>query len=422
MVLRRFGKYALHDLFKMKGIRPIKTMVGFYDLLELPVKVGFGEKWTTFNDTFFSVFQDIIGIQFDTIPGLENIVATGKNSPFAQDVMYEIGKKLGFIGIESPYGNANLVHEAAVREVSGEDLHTGLKTDFQFTFETVYDYREIPGQDSSKLLKKIINNARQMGTSDAVFLAGQKGVKEATNFFAQLKNGDMTGLIQTMISTIKEVVGVALKTMEDIFMADGGNNNGDDESGNTTAKPNNDYSRDDNPVFRIMNKLGEAMGTLLKARYLRYEWKITGVLGAISGTHTAPWHITLGNPKKPWFSMGNLVLENMSIEPTGELMYDDFPSEWKVTATLKNGRAMGGREIFDCFTPGTVREYTTKEQLSKTLFVNVPEGTTINVEGKNIPPDAPNNKGVEIQKNDVENNPELIDPTNNGTLSDFAKE
>ena len=70
---------------------------------------------------------------------------------------------------------------------------------------------------------------------------------------------------------------------------------------------------DASAIETVIKGLEEAMGTLAQTRYERYKWKVKATLGAISGGHTAPWHLTLGNPKVPWFSMGNLVLDDLTI-------------------------------------------------------------------------------------------------------------
>lgn len=421
MVLRRFDDGVAHDLFRVKGKKPISTMVGYYDLLDSPISIKFGEKWEKMHDTMYDVIQDIIGIKFSTMPGIGKFMSFGESNPFAQDFMYKVGTALGFIGTEDPYGEANLIYESSTRVVDGENLGVGLTTDFNFTFETVYEYREIPGLDGQRLLKSLIFEAQKMGTSNGKFLASDKGLNTAASLFKSLESGKISNVLTAIKDAVLEVANTALTGLTDMLTAS--DDDGDETATTTTT------SDIGSTAANFITKVDKAIGSFAKSRYNRYKWKIHGILGAMSGKHTAPWHLTLGNPMAPWFSMGNLVLNDISIEPTGELMYDDYPSEWKITATLGNGRAMGGNEIFACFNPGAAREYTNKDRLSKIINVKIPEGSSIvfgQLNDLTIDPDSENRnndnaKSEEINKNDIENDPDSIDPAN-GAISDFSAE
>ena len=50
------------------------------------------------------------------------------------------------------------------------------------------------------------------------------------------------------------------------------------------------------------------------------------------------WHITIGNPKRPIVSVGNMILTNTTIEQSGPLGLDDFPTNIKVTMSFDRGR------------------------------------------------------------------------------------
>jgi len=50
------------------------------------------------------------------------------------------------------------------------------------------------------------------------------------------------------------------------------------------------------------------------------------------------WHITIGNPKRPIVSVGNMILTNTQIEQSGPLGLDDFPTNLKVTMSFDRGR------------------------------------------------------------------------------------
>ena len=50
------------------------------------------------------------------------------------------------------------------------------------------------------------------------------------------------------------------------------------------------------------------------------------------------WHVTIGNPKAPIMSIGNMVITDCAIEHYGPLGIDDFPTGLKVSVTLSRGK------------------------------------------------------------------------------------
>lgn len=73
----------------------------------------------------------------------------------------------------------------------------------------------------------------------------------------------------------------------------------------------------------------------------------------LKGDNVGLWHVTIGNPKNPIASMGNLILTNAQFQTFGPLGLDDFPTEIKLTVTLKHARSRDAVEIGRMFTKGT---------------------------------------------------------------------
>lgn len=72
---------------------------------------------------------------------------------------------------------------------------------------------------------------------------------------------------------------------------------------------------------------------------------------------TGLWHLMIGNPKHPIMSMGNMILDNCSIEHYGPLGLDDFPTGLKVTITLKHGMPRDNLKIEQMYMNGDYRIY-----------------------------------------------------------------
>lgn len=64
------------------------------------------------------------------------------------------------------------------------------------------------------------------------------------------------------------------------------------------------------------------------------------------------WHVTIGNPKNPIMAMGNLIMTKATIQHDGPLGIDDFPTEIKVTVTLKHAKSRDLTSISKMYTKG----------------------------------------------------------------------
>lgn len=392
IILRRYAGASPHNLFKSKA-KPISTLVGYYDFENIPVKISFNEKWKQFDSTFLEVIQDIIGIKFDSIPGVGEVFSKTAQSPLGQDIMYLIGQKLGIIsGGSMPYGDPNLIHEAAIRDVSGEGLSTGLESNIDIDFETTFTMHEILGVDAKAAMLDIIANITKMGTSNARFLTGNSGT--LGRIFNELKNGDISGLITSFTEALTEMVSMLsdkiTKTIEQV-------------------KSLSDKQKGQFAIDAVSSAIEGLTDTIIKNRFSRYKWKLIGAVSAMTGSHTAPWHISIGNPKFPWFVCGNLVAESTEIIPGGELGYNDMFTELTVRMKLRSGRPMGSSEIQQLFNSGIGRIYDTPKSIQT---LNVPVGTVVNVpsNGQGItvtPPPSPNDKtNSDMDPADLAKNPE----------------
>lgn len=73
------------------------------------------------------------------------------------------------------------------------------------------------------------------------------------------------------------------------------------------------------------------------------------------------WHVTIGNPRNPIVSMGNLILTNSEVQHMGPLGLDDFPTELKVICTLKPAMSRDLTGIQKMYTQGVSGIYLTRQ-------------------------------------------------------------
>ena len=88
----------------------------------------------------------------------------------------------------------------------------------------------------------------------------------------------------------------------------------------------------------------------------------------ISGDDCGFWHLTIGNPYNPIMVIGNLIMTNSTVQQFGPLGVDDFPTEVKVTCTVKPGRSRDMSEISRYYTQGLNGIYISKVGQPSTDF------------------------------------------------------
>lgn len=77
----------------------------------------------------------------------------------------------------------------------------------------------------------------------------------------------------------------------------------------------------------------------------------------LTGEPTGVWHVTIGNPLAPIMTMGNLRITNTTFSMNGPLGIDGFPTEIKVSVTLKHCRTRDLCEISKMFANGLSNIY-----------------------------------------------------------------
>ena len=81
-------------------------------------------------------------------------------------------------------------------------------------------------------------------------------------------------------------------------------------------------------------------------------------MAAETGLPSGIWHITMGNPKSPIISCGDLILSSSELKLGRELGFNDFPNEFSVEYTLESARERGRDELERIFNAGKGRVYT----------------------------------------------------------------
>lgn len=78
------------------------------------------------------------------------------------------------------------------------------------------------------------------------------------------------------------------------------------------------------------------------------------------------WHVTIGNPRNPIASMGNLIITKSEIRHVGPLGIDDFPTGLEVTISLKHAKPRDKVAIERMYTKGKRAIYYAYNDLKDT--------------------------------------------------------
>jgi hypothetical protein len=348
-ILRRFPGGVGHDLFSHKSA-PISTLVSYMKPEQTTsVAIDFSEEWTTEDDGFLAVMSDVIGgvkiFGYDGgVPAMDTI------SPAGEVFIGFIADKLGLTDIKSsPRGNPNMIHEAAIRESS----YKGLNFDFNYEFTTTFIQKDIQafGIDPEIAMLELIGQCVKMGTSNSEFIISGNASGVANEIITKLTDLDSnndTDVIDILASAAKNALTGLTTNLAKLW--------------EKTTDATEEGGIEGGAKFLG----GEALGAIvdfIKFYISAFYWRLYGAAASMTGLNTAPWHLTLGNPKAPYFTIGNLICSNVNLELNNEYGYSDMPTEVKVKCTLKNGRRLGAQEISSLFNVGKGRIYFTPDKI-----------------------------------------------------------
>lgn len=385
MIARRFGFPVSNNLFR-KGSGPLATMISWVPpTSESFFSLSFGEKWTDAESDFTEILNSL-GDDFGKKlrsnvfggSGLGSALAGGINAiPFpgiTEQLQRLVLQKLGIFeegsaDLPLPAGDPNLIKQAKRREVGGD---TGFSTTFNINMTCEWEQKFLSGVDPTIVWLDIISLVLRFGTSNSRFYglgnkAGQQLIGYASN---------PTKLIEDVITAITEGIKsfteTITKAIDELAKALNSSPETGKSANNSGSSGTSGETRPSIDTKGIVDSIITTMTSALSATVGKYKEKIVGVVNALSGMPSGPWHITIGNPMRPTFCSGDLVISSggVKLEFGPNLAFNDLPSTIKVSFQLENARTMGLNEIMERFNTGYIRsvEYvpSVKEDSYKT--------------------------------------------------------
>ena len=396
IVARRFGAAVGNDLNSMKT-KPMATMISWVpEQDDSFLNITYNENWTEAEASYVDVLNDIgkaTRISKDdenrlgdfAARGLDMLPFPGLTEPLQRAVMSKFGL------VDDPYnlplGNPNLIRKAMRRQtVEPDQPGSGLACSVEVKMEVEYEQKFINGVDPSLVYLDIIQNALTFGTSDAAFQMAKPFASGASKILKDLISGDykaiysaLTDIVTSIFKTVQEQ---AKKMVEALI----------------------------NPPNEDLKKMGEQITTALLGAFAtvgaeaaktigsvigKYKVRLMGITNALTGSPSTPWHITIGNPKKPVFSSGDMLLKSVSMDLGKVLAFNDLPSTIKFSLTFENARPLGAQEIFNRLNTGRGRTY---------ISVNVQSEVNVKNDGTVDQTAGPSRKNINTKSYDASPN------------------
>jgi hypothetical protein len=365
VIVRRFVGPSEDNLFtKMMGgeIGPLGVVITWIKEDEDFLSLDFGEEWEEAEGSFSGIINSI-GEDF----GKKSLgaIADGGFSAvpfpgFTEIMTRKFMAKMGILNEDEsslPVGNPNLIKQAKMRKTIGYDqVGSGLNTTFSFKVVAEYELKFISGIDPTLVWMDLISNFLRFGTSKSDTFGLNK--KFSQNLKQWINNPSL--LVKKMAASLKSVITESIEKFKQEI------NELVSSEGDKPQQSDNPTQREKNKAMSFINKIEKNIEGILKKILSKYKIKAIGIINALSGLPSTPWHITIGNPMRPIFSSGDMYMDSVNLKLGSQLSFNDLPTNLTVEFTLKNARAWGMQEIMSKFNKGYLRaiSFTSKMPLS----------------------------------------------------------
>lgn len=370
MVARRFASPQPDNImYNSEDEKPLVTLMSWKPVGDDFLDINFGEEWESVSDGSFTGILDEIGSEFKLPGPLGKYLENGANiiplPGYAEKLQRAFLVKIGILekGSENqiPEGNPNIIKQAYQRKmVAPASSGSGLKCTVNIGMECVWEQKYIQGIDPTLAWMDILSMVTRFGTSTSQSFGLSKNLDSNIKFL--LKNPDL--MIRKAIDGIKAGLNKIVRKIKGVIKGLG---NSSDEKGEQTDadkkkekldKEKTKLSGGSSKIVSLLAKIGD---DVIDALVQKYRERIIGITNVLSGMPSTPWHITIGNPLRPIFCSGDMLVEDVQLKLGSHLSFNDLPTTITATFKLKNARALGLQEIMAKFNSGYLRVLSYKQ-------------------------------------------------------------
>lgn len=382
IICRRFGGPQIDNIFGIKS-NPRVVLISWRPPGDDFLDISFGEQWEAaqadFTDVINGIGQDILkmsplggagGELFNAIP------LPGWSETLTRIVLAKIGVYEQTAGGDRlPAGNPNLIKEAKRRKtVAMGEAGSGLDCKVVIKVTVEYEQKFISGIDPTIVYMDILQNALRFGTSPsdnyglsggfgATIIAAVKNPKLIISKVVTILKEAIQTVKDTVINFFKEFVDEATKAKAEAdaaIEADGKEDPKEagepdkaelEKEGKEKDKALKDATEGQNAFTKFFETIGDALSKTVN----KYEEAVKGIVYALTGMPSTPWHVTIGNPLRPIFCSGDMYTTSVQLTMGSTLAFNDLPANIKIDFTLENARPWGLQEIMAKFNTGNIR-------------------------------------------------------------------
>ncbi len=384
VIARRFGGPINDDIFA-KGNPPHAVMITWRTPSEDFLEISFGEDWTDakadFTDLLNNMGQDLLkmggagsamGAAFGAIP------LPGFTEAITRNVLAGLGVYDENAGKNMlPAGNPNLIKQAKRRKTVGySEAGSGLKCTCSVKMTVEWEQKFISGLDPTIVFMDILSTCLRFGTSPGADYGlsanfGKKLIGWVKNPRQMIK--DFTSSLSDSIKKAKDEVlkfitedfdNQIKETAEEDPNADPETETEDKVEPTEKQKLEEEKTKMSDMVTKQLDKLIGALAGGLEKTVQKYEHEVRGIVAALSGAPSTPWHVTVGNPLRPVFCSGDMYTDNVTLKLGSTLAFNDLPSNITLDFTLQNARPWGLQEIIAKFNTGHLRVVNTQKDFT----------------------------------------------------------
>jgi hypothetical protein len=341
------------------------------------LEIQFGEEWEPAKADFVGMLN-AIGDDF-VKGGLGKIASAAANAVplpgfteiFQRKFLVNLGLLETDAGNQIPAGNPNLIKEAKKRKTIGySEAGSGLMCKVSIKMICEYELKFISGIDPTMVWMDLLGMIVRFGTSESSNYGLSKGVAAKLARWTsnpQLLLSDIINGIKSAITGAKKQLEAEIKkvyeaaTIAAESLDDGSSSGSSGTSGTSASTPSaRAEARTAAEAIQktsnyVLQKLIGFANTALTGTILKYKVEIMGIVSALTGGPSTPWHITIGNPLRPIFCSGDMLTTEVTLKLGSTLAFNDLPSSITVEFTLTNARNWGLQEIMAKFNSGYLR-------------------------------------------------------------------
>jgi hypothetical protein len=386
VIARRFGGPVHDDIF-IKGNPPIAVMITWRVPSEDFLEMSFGEEWTEakadFTELLNNMGQDLLkmggvggaaGAAFGSIP------LPGFTEAITRNVLAGLGIYDENAGQNLlPAGNPNLIKQAKRRKTVGySEAGSGLKCTCSVKMTVEWEQKFISGIDPTIVFMDILSTCLRFSTSPGAdyglsknfgkkLISWVRNPKQMVKDFAASLSASIKKAKKEVLALITEDFEKQIsETPEEDPDEDTEGGEGTEEEDEPTEKQRLTEEKNalEKAVTTQLDKLIGALAGSLEKTVQKYEHEVRGIVAALSGAPSTPWHVTIGNPLRPVFCSGDMYTDTATLKLGSTLAFNDLPSNITLDFTLQNARPWGLQEIIAKFNTGHLRVVNTQKDFT----------------------------------------------------------